>query len=58
MRVLFLTLLIAPRFKVAIKKYFSEIKFDLVLYSTPPITLISAIEYVKNVITPSILNAK
>lgn len=41
------TLLIEPQFKVAIKKYFSDVKFDLVLYSTPPITLVSAIEYVK-----------
>lgn len=41
------TLLIEPTFKKAIKTYFSEVKFDLVLYSTPPITLVSAIEYVK-----------
>ena len=37
------TLLIEPQFKNAIKKYFSNIKFDLVLYSTPPITFVSAI---------------
>lgn len=41
------TLLIEPRYKSAIKKYFSDVKFDLILYSTPPITLVSAIEYVK-----------
>lgn len=41
------TLMIEPQFKAAIKKYFGNIKFDLVLYSTPPITLLSAIEYVK-----------
>jgi len=41
------TLLIEPQFNAAIKKYFSNIKFDLILYSTPPITLLSAIEYVK-----------
>ena len=41
------TLLIEPEFKAGIKKYFSDVKFDLVLYSTPPITLVSAIEYVK-----------
>ena len=41
------TLLIEPQFKNAIKNYFSNIKFDLVLYSTPPITFVSAIEYVK-----------
>lgn len=41
------TVMIEPIFKKAIKKYFSDVKFDLVLYSTPPITLVSAIEYVK-----------
>lgn len=41
------TLLIEPQFKIAIKEYFSDIKFDLILYSTPPITFVSAIEYVK-----------
>lgn len=41
------TLLIEPQFTAAIKKYFSNVKFDLILYSTPPITLVSAIEYVK-----------
>lgn len=41
------TVLIEPTFKKAIKKFFSDVKFDLVLYSTPPITLVSAIEYVK-----------
>lgn len=42
------TVMIEPTFKKAIKHYFSDIKFDLVLYSTPPITLVGAIEYVKN----------
>lgn len=41
------TVMIEPSFKRAIKQYFSNVKFDLVLYSTPPITLVSAIEYVK-----------
>ena len=41
------TMLIEPTYVKAIKKYFSEVKFDLVLYSTPPITLVGAIEYVK-----------
>lgn len=41
------TVLIEPTFKKAIRRYFSNVKFDLVLYSTPPITLVSAIEYVK-----------
>ena len=31
----------------AIKKYFANVKFNLVLYSTPPITLQKAVEYVK-----------
>lgn len=39
--------MIQPQFKMAIKKYFSDVKFDLVLYSTPPITFTGAVEYVK-----------
>ena len=42
------TVLIEPKFKKVIKRYFPDVKFDLVLYSTPPITFVSAIEYVKN----------
>ena len=42
------TVLIGSVFKKAIIKYYSDKKFDLVLYSTPPITLVSAIEFVKN----------
>lgn len=42
------TLLIESQFIEGIKKYFSTVKFDLVLYSTPPITFCRAIEYVKN----------
>ena len=41
------TVMIEPLFKRAIKQYFANVKFDLILYSTPPITLVSAIEYVK-----------
>lgn len=41
------TLLIEPQFIAGIKKYFSNVKFDLVLYSTPPITFCKAIEFVK-----------
>ena len=41
------TLLIESQFKAAIKKYLSDVKFDLIMYSTPPITLVSAIEFVK-----------
>ncbi len=43
----FSTVMIEPQFKAAIKKYFSDVKFDLVLYSTPPITFTGAVEYVK-----------
>ena len=38
---------IEPIFIKAIKKYYSNFKFDLVMYSTPPITFCNAIEYVK-----------
>lgn len=41
------TVMIEPTFKKAIREYFPNVKFDLVLYSTPPITLVSAVEYVK-----------
>lgn len=41
------TVMIEPTFKWAIKTFFSKIKFDLVLYTTPPITLVSSVEYVK-----------
>lgn len=41
------TLQIESQFIAAIKKYFSNIKFDLVLYSTPPITLANAVQYIK-----------
>lgn len=30
-----------------IKRYFSDVKFDLIMYSTPPITFQRAVEYVK-----------
>ncbi len=41
------TVLIEWQFYSAIKKYFKDIKFDLVLYATPPITLIKPISYIK-----------
>ena len=34
-------------FIAGIKKYLSDVKFDLVMYSTPPITFYKAINYVK-----------
>ena len=41
------TLLVSIQYKLAIKKFFSNVKFDLIMYSTPPITLVNCIEYVK-----------
>ena len=41
------TVMIETQFLKAIKKYFSNIKFDLVLYPTPPITFVKVVEYVK-----------
>lgn len=41
------TLLIESQFIKAIKKYFSDVKFDLVVYSTPPITIDGVVKYVK-----------
>lgn len=40
------TVLLEPRIKAAVKKYFSRVHFDLVLYATPPITFYSAVKYV------------
>lgn len=42
-----LTVMMEPLYVHAIRKYFAKEKFDLVLYSTPPITLCKAVEYVK-----------
>lgn len=41
------TVMIEKQYKTAIKKYLADVKFDLVMYSTPPITLVKVIEYVK-----------
>lgn len=41
------TLTLESLFIRGIKKYLSDVKFDLVLYSTPPITLCKAVAYVK-----------
>lgn len=41
------TLLIEKQYINGIKKYFENIKFDLILYATPPITFCNVIEYVK-----------
>ncbi len=41
------TLAIEYQFFAAIKKYFSDVKFDLIVYSTPPITFSKVISYIK-----------
>lgn len=41
------TLTLESKFKKGIEKYFNEVTFDLILYSTPPITLQKAVNYVK-----------
>lgn len=41
------TLTLESKFVTGIKKYFADVKFDLVIYSTPPITLQKAVQYVK-----------
>lgn len=41
------TLLLEKQFLKGIEKYFSNVKFDLLLYSTPPITFEKVISYMK-----------
>jgi len=41
-------LILEWQFLYQIKKHYSNIKFDLVLYSTPPITFTNAVKYIKN----------
>ncbi|MEG1204792.1 MAG: glycosyltransferase family 4 protein [Clostridia bacterium] len=41
------TILLESQFKKAIKKYFTDIKFDLIIYSTPPVTFAKIIKYIK-----------
>tara|TARA_B100000780_G_C21097965_1_gene442905 strand:- start:623 stop:1840 length:1218 start_codon:yes stop_codon:yes gene_type:complete len=41
------TLTIEYLFMNAVKKYYSNIKFDLIIYSTPPITITQIISYIK-----------
>ena len=40
-------LLLELQFKAALKRYFADVKFDLILYSTPPITFTKVIKYAK-----------
>lgn len=41
------TLKIEDQYIRAIKKYYSDVRFDLILYSTPPITFGKVIEFIK-----------
>lgn len=41
------TLLIESQFKAAIIKYLGDVKFDLITYSTPPITFTNVVKYLK-----------
>lgn len=41
------TLLLEYQFHKAILQYFSDLKFDLILYSTPPITFVKVVEAIK-----------
>ena len=41
------TLLLENQYVSAVKKHFRDVKFDLVIYSTPPITLEKLIKFVK-----------
>ena len=41
------TVLLESQYISAIKHYFNDVKFDLILYSTPPITLAGAVKYIK-----------
>jgi len=41
------TLLIESQYKAAIKKYLGNVKFDLITYSTPPITFTNVVKYLK-----------
>ncbi len=41
------TITLESKIKKSIKKYYKNTKFDLILYSTPPITLYKAIKFIK-----------
>ncbi len=42
------TVLMPGNYISAIKKYFSDVKFDLVMYPTPPVTLVDVVKFIKN----------
>ena len=41
------TVLLESQFISAIRKHLSDVKFDLVMYSTPPVTLAKVVEFIK-----------
>lgn len=41
------TLLLENQYKAAIKKYLKDVQFDLITYSTPPITFTNVVKYLK-----------
>lgn len=41
------TIMLEPTFIKAIKKYLSDVKFDLVLYHTPPVTFEKVVRFIK-----------
>lgn len=41
------TLLVGLQYKSAIRKYLGNVTFDLIMYSTPPITLAGVVDYMK-----------
>lgn len=42
------TILLESQFKRAIQKYLKDVAFDLILYSTPPITLTNVVRFLKS----------
>lgn len=42
-------ILVKSQFTNAIKKYLSDVNFDLILYSTPPITMMGVVKYLKKI---------
>lgn len=41
------TITLESKIEAAIRKYFSDVKFDLILYTTPPITFYKTVQFVK-----------
>ena len=41
------TIFLPEKFIAAIKEYYADIKFDLVLYPTPPVTQVETVRYIK-----------